>query len=425
MRLLQYFGSAAALAVLLIATPTHAELLATADLFAGQDLDVGDVTITDIGSGMLEVEIQIQNPAPDGQDWCLQKVHIEVADDETEIPQNNKGNPKVGQFEVNDSVDCSLSETYQFDLPAGDFVVAVHTIVDTEATCQSSAVLYGTRRIPDQGNLGEIYKIDVLNDTVTLVADFADPAGDNQNSPNGLGYDPVNDVLYFSATDLGASQSDLYSVAPNEASPGTVVINNLGTLNGESAGATFNAGNYWYVLNDDDDLQQVTFGPFNDSTNQVSFSGDARTLRFGDVVFKPNSTTLLGSSLSSTTSNPDTPELFFSLSGSGTYTELCEGGDETVGGCAGGLQISFGSNGLLYGHSTGNAAWFEIDPDTGLITDDSLPISSGFEFTDLASGELCVPDEETAWGDGLPFASTGANGKRSGSWATYIDVSNP
>jgi|GEM_PF-3112161 len=392
-----------------------APLPATVDLLAGQFLDVGNVTIQDNG-GILEVIIQIDNPAPDDQDWCLQAVHIEVADSESNIPQNNKGNPKIGQFDVNDDVNCSTMETYSFGpTPTGNFVVAVHTVV--EATCDLRAILYGTLRAT-----GEIDKIDVINDVVTPVAQFADPAPGNENSPNGLGYDPINDLLYFSATD--GSPSDLYSVTPDEFSPGTVVITNLGALTGESAGATFNAGNYWYVLNEDDDLQQVTFGPFNESTNRASFSGaNLRTLRFGDIAFKPNSTVLVGSSLGSGGST----ELFFSLNTSdGTYTELCSGGGSNIDDCAGSLQISFGSNGVLYGHSTGGAEWFEIDPDTGLITDNSLPITSAASFTDLASGALCVAnDQETAWGAGTSFASdTSGNGKRNGSWATYIEIEN-
>jgi hypothetical protein len=60
-------------------------------LYAGQDIDVGTVTVVSI-FGLVFVTYQ----TTDG--WFLKETHLHIADSLEGIPQTNKGNPKVGHF---------------------------------------------------------------------------------------------------------------------------------------------------------------------------------------------------------------------------------------------------------------------------------------------------------------------------------------
>lgn len=106
----------------------------TVDLLAGQDIDVGDVTLTDDGTD-LTVEITMEG------DWCLTEVHIHAADSEDGIPQNKKGNPIPGQFEINEELTaCESDLTRSLSLPEDPdndgIVVAVHTVVHERVRTQ-------------------------------------------------------------------------------------------------------------------------------------------------------------------------------------------------------------------------------------------------------------------------------------------------
>lgn len=110
------------------------------DLIAGQNIDVGDVTIADDGTDLI-VHIDMN------EGWCLTEVHIAAADGEPYIPQNNSGNPQPGQFDkwepgddwtgISDTPDCVTGDNYwEFPLPPDTdedgndgIVVAVHTVV--------------------------------------------------------------------------------------------------------------------------------------------------------------------------------------------------------------------------------------------------------------------------------------------------------
>jgi len=69
----------------------------------GFNLDVGTVTLTNDANN-LYVALQITD-----LDWCLVKVHLDVADSPDELPQTKKGNPIPGKF--------AYSATYDLDYP--------------------------------------------------------------------------------------------------------------------------------------------------------------------------------------------------------------------------------------------------------------------------------------------------------------------
>lgn len=136
----------------------------------------------------------------------------------------------------------------------------------------------------------------------------------------------------------------------------------------------------------------------------TDFTLNLDSFRFGDIVISSDGSTLYGSSLKSEVT--DTEPTFFSIDlARCNYTAI-----STVSGTK--LQLAFGSDGNLYGQSTGTGEFFLIDPADGSTTSMGIPTGAQDGFTDIASGSLCVLEEETAWGGTLPFP-----GKN---WATYI-----
>jgi hypothetical protein len=124
-------------------------------LYAGQDIDVGTVTVTNDADN-LYVTFETSG------DWWLQKTHLHVAETFTDIPQNNKGNPKIGNFAYQTTHDPRVqSYTYviaKSSIGDGDIdslVIAAHAevvrIVDGEVV-QSETGWGDGDRFVDKGS---------------------------------------------------------------------------------------------------------------------------------------------------------------------------------------------------------------------------------------------------------------------------------
>ena len=67
----------------------------TAELYAGQDIDAGDVNVSyDSVTGNLTVEFKVVT-----ENWTLAETHVHVATSLEDIPQTKKGNPIPGKFD--------------------------------------------------------------------------------------------------------------------------------------------------------------------------------------------------------------------------------------------------------------------------------------------------------------------------------------
>ena len=105
------------------------------DLIAGQNHDVGNVSVWNDGTN-LYVKYETDDP------WVLTETHLSVNISETNIPQTKKGNPIPGQFEyyneTHDLVDEYLYTIALEDLYAGwenGLVIAAHAcVLDTSST---------------------------------------------------------------------------------------------------------------------------------------------------------------------------------------------------------------------------------------------------------------------------------------------------
>ncbi|HSR52337.1 MAG TPA: hypothetical protein VLV83_16040 [Acidobacteriota bacterium] len=424
------WGLYALLALFAASSWAVAQLPVEVALFAGQDIEVGTVEVIDNG-GTLEVIYTISDMDLNGDGiiesdyWCIQQVHAHVAADASGIPQTRNGSPKPGQFSANEPVACASSYTVSLGpVPLGDFVVAAHAEIDNTPSCQLEGVLYGT----EQGT-GWIWEIDAVACAATPLIDTGDPApaDNNVNSPNGLAFDAANNTLYFSASGAVSGTpeqpgSELWAADLDTMTVAQVNLNGVNDpLFGHSAGGTFFLGEYWYVANRSDSLYSVDVNgapPTESPYCDVDGAGASGEYRFGDSAVAPGTTILFAS-----TNGPESTFFSVDLNGCVNFTRLCDdpgNANSGVGECADQQQISYGSNGVLYGHSTGGGDFYVIDTATGL--NDSLACDAAdiaVNFTDLASGPQCAADQdETAWGAGPRFVDQG-------NWATYIQVTQP
>lgn len=87
----------------------------TAELYAGQDMDAGDVNVSyDSVTGNLTVEFKVVT-----ENWTLAETHVHVATSLEGIPQTKKGNPIPGKFDYSREyvpADRIASDTYVIEV---------------------------------------------------------------------------------------------------------------------------------------------------------------------------------------------------------------------------------------------------------------------------------------------------------------------
>ncbi len=246
------------------------------------------------------------------------------------------------------------------------------------STAGATPRVLGTER-----HTGDIYEIDLSDGSSTLLGTAPLLAG--CCNPNGNAYDAAGDRLYY--TSFG-SDSHLYSYdfAGNHV--------DLGALAGRAGGGSFFRGSYYYIPNGQAVVSRVTPAAdglgFTETWIDIDFDGfAARTWSFGDIAIDENGI-LYGSGSGSE---------FFSIDllGGTTLTSVVS---------LPMMQIAFGSDGQLYGHSTGSGLFFEVDPDLGTRT--SLGVTAWGTlgdggFTDLAgapAGSMPEPTSLVLFGAG-------------------------
>ena len=260
--------------------------------------------------------------------------------------------------------------------------------------------LYGV--VKKDGAISGLYEIDVKNGDAHMFLELnfkdleevakksglvSDARYTNSNIPNGLAFDKNNKRLYFSM--LHGSNTDLffYDFKNKE-------IIFTGRINGTSYGAAFYNGSYWFIKNNSDTLVRVTYKPGEPiKTNTVDLIPDgSMRLGFGDVVIDIKDGILYGC-----TSNG----FFFKYiiddsqlqAGEERFQQIIL--EPTNFNKVKGMQIAFGSDGVLYGHSDSNKgkiAWYTIDINNNTITQIDFTGSNfeDYDFNDLASGYVSV-----------------------------------
>lgn len=224
-----------------------------------------------------------------------------------------------------------------------------------------ASMIFGVEEIT-----GDLYEIDLTNGNSYLLYDRT-IGTTNDKYVNALAYDRVNKRLYY--TPHGTS---LYFYDFNAETL-------AGTLSGgRPAGATFGGGYYWYIPQATNDLRRVDFNPDGSIKTDVVFWADfaGGNFSFGDIALDISNNVLYGSANAST-------KVFFKIDlTSKIYTQIDQGYPNH-------MQISFGSDGALYGHvniasGNPNLGWYKINISNG----DTEALSwspGGRNYNDLAS----------------------------------------
>ena len=362
------------------------------DLVAGQNIKVGIVDVWNDGDN-LYVKYDITE-----EGWCLTETHLHVAISLEDIPQKN-GNPPPGKFDYKDEHECVTEFLYAISLNgwkvSTELFIAAHAVVKDMDSCNyQTAVLYGINVI---GN-GKVYGIDVLAGTSWVEFDITSPPDTTGVGPNGLAYDAQNERFYFCNY---PNTTTLYFW------DGTQQV--AGSLPEDIADADFYNGNYYFITGPpaSDDLYVVEFN--TDGTIATGFpkkladiAGGLHGWTFnGDIAIKDGVIYGWGSCSSHGYE-------FFTVNIDGTGFSVIPASKNFS------LQLAFGSDGTLYGHRfVGSDGEFYVVNTTDSSVTKVTPMPSPVHlYTDCASGEICIPDTETAWGFGLDFP-----GKN---WATYF-----
>lgn len=148
-------GSGQALEPTLSILPPTADLcgdVLEAALLAGQDLDIGTVTVANDADFLYVAYATV-----DG--WKLRATHLQVAPSLDGVPTNGAGNPVVGQFDLQDIHDDVAEHTYavplsELGVEAGDdLVIAAHADVYQVSTVRSETAWGdGARFVEKDGN---------------------------------------------------------------------------------------------------------------------------------------------------------------------------------------------------------------------------------------------------------------------------------
>ena len=127
----------------------------TVDLLAGGDQVVGNVTVYNDSTNIYVKYMTFD-------DWLLNETHVHVAEELVDIPQTNKGNPTVGQFNNSTKHEPCVDE-YIYTIPLSeipltlesgtDIIIAAHAALDgtvDETTTYESAWGNGTEFADDR-----------------------------------------------------------------------------------------------------------------------------------------------------------------------------------------------------------------------------------------------------------------------------------
>ena len=400
------------------------------NLWAGKYTDVGFVEIWNDGD-CLHIIYQID----DGMPWEITEVHLYVGSNEP--PLNTPGQ---FPFDIGDAESVSATavefciplediDGYSLELnkkgkPTGKIVadgnpgveardpvyIAAHAVV-MNVSCYQTGFVYGIERYT-----GNVYEVDVLSGASSLVFTITPPPAVGSAKPNGLAYNDANGFIYF--CDYQPTTTLYFWDGASQQTAGSLLLDAAGAPVGDIADADFYNGEYYFVTGPpySDLLYKVSFNADGTASGPPvmigAISGGAHGYTFnGDIAIKNG--VIYGWGLCGVDGNYE----FFKVNVDGTGFMYVTPSYQSS------LQLAFGSDGTLYGHrSGGTGEFFAIGTD---IADFGVVSSIGWNvqghlYTDCASGEICVPYDETAWGgwgddleNVIPFEDN--------NWSNYIE----
>jgi hypothetical protein len=246
-------------------------------------------------------------------------------------------------------------------------------------------LVYGIDRGEEvPGDRGKIYLVNMATGDYQEVGQIPSTVlstAVNLNTPNGFAYDQANKRLYYSVITTSGSELYFYDLGSD-----TNIY--AGSIVGNSPGASFYNGKYYYIDNNTDDLYIYEFdgnGLITGSPTTITgiSGGLNRSLNFGDIAIQSDGV-VYGAARENTGSRLPSYIFFrLTLDADGTsittaYNEISTSDTITR------PQIAIGGGDrLLYGATTGSGQYHFVDTATGALTNTVI----GFQFNDLASGE--------------------------------------
>lgn len=369
-------------------------------LWAGQHIDIGTATYGVDENANFYVTYDCS-----ASGWTMSETHM-FCGDKRLMPVNKPGNPKVGRFPNSEDHNPAVSiYTYTVplvDLPPAEepgFTVACHAAVhgpngesetawaegeftftdkgwgwyDTYYYNQPEnpfTILYGTEHSDDSLKL---YMLDMTNGGATLI--FTEYVGNAAGSYDGTAYDLVSGNFFFTnyVTD------ELFVNPLKDDDPSY----SAGTLDGKAASATFYEGDFYYVSEDENTINQVTFNADWTIAEEYVLSTIPNSVSITDIAFSPTGDKIF---MVGDLTDGTTQMISWEVE-TDTYATIGLTINEDT-------QIAYGSDGLLYaispigdgGNGTGS---YIIDTDTGIvdeINDDDIIIID--PFSDLSTGPI-------------------------------------
>jgi sugar lactone lactonase YvrE len=261
---------------------------------------------------------------------------------------------------------------FLFPLLAVVLAIGLALPMSTPVAAVDTPIVYGVQR-----ETGEIWQINPIDGSPTLVFTAPIPPNRSSSSPNGLAYDSDNNRLYYTQYP-GTAQLYFYD--------GTIQ-QSAGALTGVIACADFYAGKYYYISSATDDLYEVTFDAngFKASDTKIAdITSNAHSWTFdGDIAISPEGK-LYGFGKCGIHGQYE----FFSVDLDGQNFALIKDNGYTFS-----LQLAFSPDGTLYGHASSGVGYFyTVALDSGVPT--LLPLSGKSKlYTDLASGPRITEPE--------------------------------
>lgn len=369
-------------------------------LWAGKNINIGSVTYGLDNEANFFVTYDCSSSG-----WYISATHL-FAGDKQDMPLNKPGAPKIGHFpyslEHNPRVSIFTYRIPLEELPpcaAPGFVVASHCIVHSpdgrtetawaegkyrftdkgwgwyddyyyNSSCDTFLILYGTACTTDSLKL---FHLDITRGTAELI--LVEYVGNVPGNYDASAYDPESGMLFFSNYSTG----ELYINQLSEEGPSVCA----GYLQGTAASATFYDQHYYYVNENFNTINKVSFtsGWMIAGEDILDTLPGLRTVN--DIAMSPSGDILY---LVSHSVGGLTELISWDVSGH-TFYDMSVPLNE-------GAQIAFASNGKLYAIAplsgeVGPSGIYSIDiqTDTLIVIEDDVII---FEdpFSDMSGGPL-------------------------------------
>ncbi len=381
-------------------------------LLAGRYINVGTVTYEiDEVNALFKVTY---NTTASG--WTISEAHM-YAGTKAAMPVANKKNPnpKIGHFPAHGyysprvSVATLSIPLSQLPDPETGFVVAAHAVVRSASNQEETAwafcpstdseersypftdknwgwydkftfqpvddpftILYGTEYSNDSLKL---YHINVTTGGASLI--FKEYVGNHAGTFDGAAYDISTGMFFF----VNYDSKVLYGNQMKDDYPSF----EIGTLSGTAASGTYYNGSYYYVNEEVNTINKVTFGSNYTTISEVVLDTIPNDVVITDIAMSPTGDKMY---MVGTVDGGGTEMITWNTT-TGTFYTMAM----TVNP---GVQIAYGSDGLLYAIAptfagSGHSTTFIVDTNTGTLTEideDDGDIIIDDPFSDISAGPI-------------------------------------